>query len=748
MAPSSTPTYRKNSTLGIRSRSNTDSCQNTQILGINNDRDENKLSITRSTSPSYSHHRTVSPVAAELNTSSSIPMNLNNSNNSNITNNTNNNGNDISTPSKRTSVSVPNSTSKVRSHSFLSQLTNHMRQLSTDVPLPSIDSNGNTVSDTVSRKLSVSSFTNPNTNLNSPFQKGKHSPENSPILSGSSMASPVRVSGVAAGPDASNLILEVSDEFDIDELLHSKEHIQNIPKLTPSESTKDKKPLFIKTDIANNSSNHDTNINGSGSQSESGNSGSSEDDFDIPNQNNDDVSLFLNQSDYFNNSGFFSRLYLNYPHLNITITSILFWYFFSMSISVYNRWMFSSENLDFKYPILITSFHQLILTILAILTLILFPSFRLSTIDYRNLPNKEDTNSSNEDITESDEQLNNEPVTYTMPIKEYLTKILPCSIASAGDIGLGNTAFRFITLSLYTMVKTSALIFVLLWGVFFKLEKLTLRIITIVCIMTFGVSMMVWGQHDGTTTPTSTSTTTPSDMSNSITNGDLLPDSNTMSSDNFNEGTDKLMKRIFNGIRAAGDLKGSHIIFIGVSLVLLSACMSGLRWALTQIMLKKNKRTKNPILTMLYISPGMCVFLFLVGAIVEGVGNFLDADIWEIKGVSMTIILILIPGFLAFFMTLSEYVLLQYASLLTLSIAGIFKELLTIFVSWVVFGDKLSFINIIGLTITFADIIWYNIYRFQQNEEMIKNNTNEFGGIGETLDNEFVDIEMNNITVK
>ncbi|ODQ48796.1 hypothetical protein PICMEDRAFT_27647, partial [Pichia membranifaciens NRRL Y-2026] len=309
------------------------------------------------------------------------------------------------------------------------------------------------------------------------------------------------------------------------------------------------------------------------------------------------------------------------------IFSILLWYAFSMGISVYNRWMFSSENLDFRYPIIITSFHQLILSLLAICTLIMFPSFRLSTVKYRR----------------------------------YVTKILPCSIASAGDIGLGNAAFRFITLSLYTMVKTSALIFVLLWGVFFKLEKLTVRIFTIVCVMTFG--------------------------------------------------------RLFYEIRETGELKGSHIIFIGVSLVLLSACMSGLRWALTQITLKKNKRTKNPILTMLYISPGMCCVLFLVGTVVEGVSNFLNAEIWEAKGVGMTIVLILIPGLLAFFMTLSEYVLLQYASLLTLSIAGIFKELLTIFVSWVVFGDELSFINIIGLSITFADIVWYNVYRFQQNAE-------------------------------
>ncbi|TID29018.1 hypothetical protein CANINC_002166 [Pichia inconspicua] len=395
-----------------------------------------------------------------------------------------------------------------------------------------------------------------------------------------------------------------------------------------------------------------------------------------------------NNSDFFDDTAdFWSKVRKNYPHLKITISSILLWYIFSMGISVYNRWMFSSANLNFKFPILITSFHQLILTGLAILTLILFPRFRLSNSTYHKL---------NEDgrITEK--------VSYKMPIKEYLCNILPCSIASAGDIGLGNTAFRFITLSLYTMVKTSSLIFVLLWGVLLKLEKFTLRIFAIVCIMTFGVGMMIYGQHDSNDNKTLSET--PPEL--------------------------KLVKRIL-------EPNTKNFVFIGVSLVLISACMSGLRWALTQIILKKNKHTKNPFLTMLYVSPGMSVFLFIVGALVEGVGEFQNAEIWNDKGFLTTIGLILIPGFLAFFMTISEFVLLQYASLLTLSIAGIFKELLTIFVSWIVFGDKLSSLNIVGLAVTFADIVWYNIYRFEQNAEAAKRNEPE--------ENEYVDIELHSV---
>lgn len=93
------------------------------------------------------------------------------------------------------------------------------------------------------------------------------------------------------------------------------------------------------------------------------------------------------------------------------------------------------------------------------------------------------------------------------------------------------------------------------------------------------------------------------------------------------------------------------------------------------------------------------------------------ANIWEIKGTLQTIVLMIIPGVLAFMMTLCEFKLLTVTQVITLSIAGIFKELLTIILSSVIFGDKLSVINIMGLVLTFVDILWYNYYRYKENRE-------------------------------
>lgn len=59
-------------------------------------------------------------------------------------------------------------------------------------------------------------------------------------------------------------------------------------------------------------------------------------------------------------------------------------------------------------------------------------------------------------------------------------------------------------------------------------------------------------------------------------------------------------------------------------------------------------------------------------------------------------------------MIMSEFFLIKRTSVVTLSVCGIFKEVATIFISSLVFGDVLTIINIIGLCITLFGIGLYN----------------------------------------
>jgi solute carrier family 35 protein C2 len=111
------------------------------------------------------------------------------------------------------------------------------------------------------------------------------------------------------------------------------------------------------------------------------------------------------------------------------------WYFFSLLISLYNKWMFSPDKLDFRFPMFTTAMHFLVQFSLASLILFLFPSLRPKN-NYRS------------DLGQSRHET--EPERPIMTKMFYLTRIGPCGVATGLDIGLGNTSLQFITLTFYS----------------------------------------------------------------------------------------------------------------------------------------------------------------------------------------------------------------------------------------------------------------------------------------------------------
>lgn len=65
---------------------------------------------------------------------------------------------------------------------------------------------------------------------------------------------------------------------------------------------------------------------------------------------------------------------------------------------------------------------------------------------------------------------------------------------------------------------------------------------------------------------------------------------------------------------------------------------------------------------------------------------------------------ILLGSILAFLLELSEYLLLTFTSSLTLSIAGIFKEIFTLFLAYEYSGDQMSVVNFFGLVLCLVGI--------------------------------------------
>lgn len=198
------------------------------------------------------------------------------------------------------------------------------------------------------------------------------------------------------------------------------------------------------------------------------------------------------------------------------------------------------------------------------------------------------------------------------------------------------------------MCKSSSLAFVLIFAFFFKLETPTWRLVAIIATMTFGVVMMVAGEVE------------------------------------FNLG--------------------------GFVLVISAAFFSGFRWGLTQILLLRNPATSNPFSSIFFLAPVMFVTLMAIAIPVEGFGPLFEGfkQLSTEWGAVRAPLILLFPGTIAFLMTASEFALLQRSSVVTLSIAGIFKEVVTISAAALVFDDRLTPINISGLVITILAIAFYN----------------------------------------
>ncbi|KAL8293768.1 hypothetical protein RQP46_000469 [Phenoliferia psychrophenolica] len=313
------------------------------------------------------------------------------------------------------------------------------------------------------------------------------------------------------------------------------------------------------------------------------------------------------------------RRLLWWKNAGINILYIGAWYTFSTLISVYST---SKDHYNFRYPLFVTSVHMLVQWFLATLTLYFFKGLRP---DSRPQP------------------------------RDYGMKVVPCGMATGLDIGLSNLSLRSITLSFYTMCKSSSLAFVLIFAFLFKLEKPSWRLAGIIFIITSGVVLMVSSETQ------------------------------------------------FN--------------LTGMVEVLTASALGGLRWSLIQILLdKESMGMGNPIATLFWLAPIMGLTLGTTSMLVDGWGNvFSQKEFFGSFALTLkTAGTIFFPGVIAFAMNVTEFGLIQRTSVVTLSVAGIFKEVAVIFLSMFIFHDQLTPINVSGLCVTIFGIGLYNYLKYSQ----------------------------------
>ena len=98
----------------------------------------------------------------------------------------------------------------------------------------------------------------------------------------------------------------------------------------------------------------------------------------------------------------------------------------------------------------------------------------------------------------------------------------------------------------------------------------------------------------------------------------------------------------------------------------------------------------------------------------EQVVHYLLEPRWSGLGGASTAVLVMLGGVAAFAMMLFEFRVVQLASGLTLSIAGVFKEVLTILSSVILLGERLTLFNAAGLAVCIAGIGGYRRLRLAE----------------------------------
>ncbi|KAJ3193627.1 Triose-phosphate Transporter [Irineochytrium annulatum] len=293
-------------------------------------------------------------------------------------------------------------------------------------------------------------------------------------------------------------------------------------------------------------------------------------------------------------------------------------YLLSAVLSVYNKNMMAKDRYNFNFPFFISMLHSFLQ--FAISSIIMKIRTAGKTTTPRAPPPK--------------------------GLFDNLGVILPTAVCTA--LALSIASLQHISLSLYTIIKSTVPLHVLLFSFLLRLDRPTpLTYLTIFLIVS-GVCLTVMGE-----------------------------------------------------------IKFS---WLGFALVQGASMSAGMRWCLTQVMMSKGRGEivgKDPVETMWRLSPVMAVLL-AGGSVVfewEGVAEAMVEG--GVERAAWTVGVIALGGALALLMTLAQFYLVAKTGVLAMSVAGIFKGIFQIIVSTIFFGDTLSPLGIVGVLVSTGGLGMY-----------------------------------------
>eukprot|EP00986_Skeletonema_menzelii_P007136 scaffold2763_cov155-Skeletonema_menzelii.AAC.7 len=306
------------------------------------------------------------------------------------------------------------------------------------------------------------------------------------------------------------------------------------------------------------------------------------------------------------------------------------WFICSAALSSYNKIIFGENHGHFPCPLLLTSIHFVIQWIFSFTASAAFPEFFGGT------------------------------VVKMMSWKTFLGVSIPCGLITALDVGLSNLSLVRISITFFTMIKSSSPIWVLLSAFLFGLEKVTCTLVAVGGLIVAGELLTAFGEVEFDT--------------------------------------------------------------VGFFLCLSAAVCSGIRWTLVQFKLNKlDPPLKGSVVVMRVLSPSMFICMLFLSLVIETPIEKLGPQHGDyfsnFENGFKTLSLGLIGAFIAIAMVLCEFWLILKSNAIVLMIGGVLKELITILVGVTIFGDALNVINISGIVVVFLGVFLYKATLHLNNSE-------------------------------
>ncbi|XP_019850680.1 PREDICTED: solute carrier family 35 member C2-like [Amphimedon queenslandica] len=305
--------------------------------------------------------------------------------------------------------------------------------------------------------------------------------------------------------------------------------------------------------------------------------------------------------------------------LSKTVLLILQYYFFSISLTFYNKKLLT----NYPFPISMTIIHLIIKFLLAW-------TIRGTLYCARKSPQA------------------------TFGWKNYLKSICPVAIFTSLDIGLSNWSLLYITISLYTMSKSTALVFILFFGIVIGIEQPRLIQIFVVLLIFAGLVMFTY--------------------------------------------------------------ESTAFEWEGFILVILASIVTGLRWSTAQLALQKEEYgLSNPVNMIYNLQPVMILTLIPLAFFIDGIHFAISRKLLLAPSPSVlltTLILILMAGVLAFLLAMSEYLLVYHTSSLTFSVSGVIKEIIILTISTVFVEEgSLSLLKVSGMVLCVMGVATHSVLK-------------------------------------